>query len=208
MNGVRSSYLLLLFLLHGYLTLAASSDSDSSINDLYENLLQREYEGPISFPNHQVERKAQRSPSLRLRFGRRSDPSMSMSLLEKRFSDEINQKPIRSPSLRLRFGKRDPSPSLMYDDDYFSNDVDMRRDLRAPSPRLRWGRRSDPDVPILGDESLFNELDVQPEKRKPVRLRWGRSYKPGTEELSGPRSTSAGNVNDQNTASTGSRLGF
>lgn len=60
----------------------------------------------------------------------------------------------------------------------------MTRDLRAPSPRLRWGRRSDPDVPILGDESSFNELDVQPEKRKPVRLRWGRSYKPGAEEVS------------------------
>ncbi len=59
----------------------------------------------------------------------------------------------------------------------------MRRDLRAPSPRLRWGRRSDPDVPILVDEQSFNELDVQPEKRKPVRLRWGRSYKPGTEEV-------------------------
>ncbi|KAJ6648318.1 Short neuropeptide F, partial [Pseudolycoriella hygida] len=195
MNGVKSSYLLLLCFLHGYLTLAASSDSDSSINDLYENLLQREYTGPISFPNHQVERKAQRSPSLRLRFGRRSDPSMS--LLEKRFSDEINQKPIRSPSLRLRFGKRDQS---MYgDQDYFSNDNEMSRDLRAPSPRLRWGRRSDPDVPILGDESSFNELDVQPEKRKPVRLRWGRSYKSGTEEL-------ADNVNDQNTASTGNVL--
>lgn len=59
----------------------------------------------------------------------------------------------------------------------------MRRDLRAPSPRLRWGRRNDPDVPVLGDESAFNELDVQPEKRKPVRLRWGRSYKPGAEEV-------------------------
>lgn len=48
-----------------------------SLNDLYENLLQREYIGPIAFPNHQVERKAQRSPSLRLRFGRRSDPGLS-----------------------------------------------------------------------------------------------------------------------------------
>lgn len=59
----------------------------------------------------------------------------------------------------------------------------MTRDLRAPSPRLRWGRRNDPDVPIVGDDSAFNELDVQPEKRKPVRLRWGRSYKTGTEEV-------------------------
>lgn len=32
--------------------------------------------GPIAYPNHQVERKAQRSPSLRLRFGRRSDPGL------------------------------------------------------------------------------------------------------------------------------------
>lgn len=205
MNGAKSSYLLFIFLIHGCLSLSlAASDSDNSLNDLYENLLQREYTGPISFPNHQVERKAQRSPSLRLRFGRRSDPSMS--IFEKRFSDEINQKPIRSPSLRLRFGKRDPS--LPYENDYFTNDVDMSRDLRAPSPRLRWGRRSDPDVPILGDDSSFNELDVQPEKRKPVRLRWGRSYIPGTEELSDTHSTSSDNVNQQNTPSTGSRLGF
>lgn len=47
-----------------------------TLSDLYENLLQREYMGPIAFPNHQVERKAQRSPSLRLRFGRRSDPGL------------------------------------------------------------------------------------------------------------------------------------
>lgn len=100
MNGVTSSLLFFVFVIHGCLTLSlAASDSDSkmlhkiinhylflqlpfksadSLNDLYENLLQREYTGPISFPNHQVERKAQRSPSLRLRFGRRSDPSMSI----------------------------------------------------------------------------------------------------------------------------------
>lgn len=47
-----------------------------SINELYENLLQREYTGPISLSDHQVERKAVRSPSLRLRFGR-SDPNIS-----------------------------------------------------------------------------------------------------------------------------------
>lgn len=49
-----------------------------TLNDLYESLLQKEYTGPISFPNHQVERKAQRSPSLRLRFGRRSDPNVPL----------------------------------------------------------------------------------------------------------------------------------
>lgn len=50
--------------------------STGSINELYENLLQREYTGPISLSDHQVERKAVRSPSLRLRFGR-SDPNIS-----------------------------------------------------------------------------------------------------------------------------------
>lgn len=47
-----------------------------SINDLYESILQREYTGPIPLLDHQVERKAVRSPSLRLRFGRRSDPNL------------------------------------------------------------------------------------------------------------------------------------
>lgn len=77
---------------------------------MYNSLLQREYAEPVVFPNHQVERKAQRSPSLRLRFGRRSDPELVPHTAEKRWFDEVNQKPIRSPSLRLRFGRRsDPS---------------------------------------------------------------------------------------------------
>ena len=56
--------------------------------------------------------------------------------------------------------------------------MDFQRDLRAPAARLRWGRRSDPSVPLMADTNLINEIDVQSaEKRKPVRLRWGRSYK-------------------------------
>lgn len=50
----------------------------ASIKDLYDYLLQREYAGPIPLSDHQVERKAVRSPSLRLRFGRRSDPSLPL----------------------------------------------------------------------------------------------------------------------------------
>ncbi|XP_017776651.1 PREDICTED: short neuropeptide F, partial [Nicrophorus vespilloides] len=46
-----------------------------SIRDLYELLLQKEaIEERIGA--HQVARKSGRSPSLRLRFGRRSDPSL------------------------------------------------------------------------------------------------------------------------------------
>lgn len=65
----------------------------------------------------------------------------------------------------------------------------MARDQR--SPRLRWGRRSDPSIPMLIDQSMMaagdgggsssssSEYDnSQPEKRKSVRLRWGRSYNP------------------------------
>nr|AAR12637.1 short neuropeptide F precursor [Drosophila melanogaster] len=99
----------------------SSKDSflGTPLSNLYDNLLQREYAGPVVFPNHQVERKAQRSPSLRLRFGR-SDPDMLNSIVEKRWFGDVNQKPIRSPSLRLRFGRRDPSLPQMrrtaYDD--------------------------------------------------------------------------------------------
>lgn len=46
-----------------------------SIKDLYDYLLNREYADPLAL-EHQMERKAVRSPSLRLRFGRRSDPDV------------------------------------------------------------------------------------------------------------------------------------
>ena len=51
--------------------------SADSIKDLYDYLLQREYAEPLSL-DHQMERKAVRSPSLRLRFGRRSDPDVPL----------------------------------------------------------------------------------------------------------------------------------
>lgn len=48
-----------------------------SIKNLYDYLLQREYAEPLSL-DHGIERKAVRSPSLRLRFGRRSDPDIPL----------------------------------------------------------------------------------------------------------------------------------
>lgn len=50
--------------------------STGTIKDLYEYLLQREYAAPVSYADHQIKRKAVRSPSLRLRFGRRNDPAV------------------------------------------------------------------------------------------------------------------------------------
>lgn len=72
-----------------------------SINDLYEYLLQREYTGHVPLAEHQMERKAVRSPSLRLRFGRRSDPGMPLVHESEQDVDK------RAPSARLRWGKRE-----------------------------------------------------------------------------------------------------
>lgn len=51
--------------------------STDSIKNLYDYLLQREYAEPLSL-DHGIERKAIRSPSLRLRFGRRNDPDVPL----------------------------------------------------------------------------------------------------------------------------------
>nr|QHB80569.1 short neuropeptide F [Carabus violaceus] len=50
------------------------ADYENSIRDLYELMLQKEaLEERLG---HQIVRKSSRSPSLRLRFGRRSDPNI------------------------------------------------------------------------------------------------------------------------------------
>ncbi|XP_073821900.1 short neuropeptide F-like isoform X2 [Musca autumnalis] len=85
------------------MALAPSAIATDISRDGRDNLLQREYVGPVDFSNNQVE-VVQRSPSPRLRFGRRSDPEMLTQLLEKRWFGDVNKKPIRSPS--LRFGRR------------------------------------------------------------------------------------------------------
>nr|Q29KK2.2 RecName: Full=Short neuropeptide F; Contains: RecName: Full=sNPF-associated peptide; Contains: RecName: Full=sNPF peptide 2; Contains: RecName: Full=RLRF peptide 1; Contains: RecName: Full=RLRF peptide 2; Flags: Precursor [Drosophila pseudoobscura pseudoobscura] len=135
------------------------------ISNLYDNLLQREYAGPVVFPNHQVERKAQRSPSLRLRFGR-SDPDMLNNIVEKRWFGDVNQKPIRSPSLRLRFGRRDPTLPQMRRTAY---DDLLERELTLNNQQQQQ----------LGDtaDDLSADYDGLYERvvRKPQRLRWGRS---------------------------------
>ncbi|XP_022184541.1 short neuropeptide F [Nilaparvata lugens] len=58
-------------------TAPAGYDYDN-VRDLYEMLLQREAlaDSLLDGSSHRVVRKNNRSPSLRLRFGRRSDPSL------------------------------------------------------------------------------------------------------------------------------------
>lgn len=48
-----------------------------SIKALYDYLLNREYAEPLAL-EHAMERKGVRSPSMRLRFGRRSDPDVPL----------------------------------------------------------------------------------------------------------------------------------
>ncbi|XP_059616673.1 short neuropeptide F isoform X2 [Phlebotomus argentipes] len=172
MNGAKQSLLIFVLILAIRMLMAAPAlDTESSINDLYESLLQREYTGPISLSDHQVERKAVRSPSLRLRFGRRSDPSFNPFQMEK-----INQKPIRSPSLRLRFGRRNDPLFPTFNQDLLNDELSFKRPERKPASRLRWGR-SAATTSENSNEELGNPGDVQMtrEERKPARLRWGRS---------------------------------
>ncbi|XP_039483490.1 short neuropeptide F [Drosophila santomea] len=143
----------------------ASSAQGTPLSNLYDNLLQREYAGPVVFPNHQVERKAQRSPSLRLRFGR-SDPDMLNSIVEKRWFGDVNQKPIRSPSLRLRFGRRDPNLPQMRRTAY---DDLLERELTLNGQQQQLASESDSNLGADYD-GLYERV-----VRKPQRLRWGRS---------------------------------
>nr|AXF48203.1 short neuropeptide f [Laodelphax striatellus] len=69
---------LMLVTLEGGSTAPAGYDYDN-VRDLYEMLMQREALADSfldSSNSHRVVRKNNRSPSLRLRFGRRSDPSL------------------------------------------------------------------------------------------------------------------------------------
>ncbi|XP_075149523.1 short neuropeptide F precursor [Haematobia irritans] len=157
-------------------------DGDS-LNSLYDNLLQREYIGAIAFPNHQVERKAQRSPSLRLRFGRRSDPDMLTQLPEKRWFGDVNQKPIRSPSLRLRFGRRsDPSMPM-----------------HSPFDLLMNARQT-PDSSDDYNDVFANYFDRV--VRKPQRLRFGRSVPYANAMGPPPPQSSENNLDNNNDEGT------
>lgn len=70
--------------------------------------------------------------------------------------------------------------------DYLSNEVDMnQREIRAPAGVLRYGR-NDPTMQQQinqqqsrqDDIDEADDFDVAPEKRRSMRLRFGRSYNP------------------------------
>ncbi|XP_073824038.1 short neuropeptide F-like [Musca autumnalis] len=127
-------------------------DERDSLNAFYDNLLQREY---------QLQRKAQRSPSLRLRFGKRSDSEMLTGLTEKPWFGDVNQKHIRSPSLRLRFGRRS----------------DATMPLRSPYDMEMNGPQDDDTNNTFDSSDDYNDISNNYERviRKPQRLRFGRS---------------------------------
>ncbi|XP_061386227.1 short neuropeptide F [Musca vetustissima] len=180
----------LMLLAHSATATDMLRDGGDSLNSLYDNLLQREYIGPIAFPNHQVERKAQRSPSLRLRFGRRSDPEMLTQLPEKRWFGDVNQKPIRSPSLRLRFGRRsDPNMPIHSPFDLLMN---ARQNVDASS-----SANTNDDYNDIFDN--YYERVV----RKPQRLRFGRSLPYQSDLTSAAAADNFENNDDSNLSNTG-----
>ncbi|XP_054280529.1 short neuropeptide F [Macrosteles quadrilineatus] len=71
-----SAVLCVLLLLADVATTAPAPYDYDSVRDLYEVLLQREAMADNLLNQHRIVRKNNRSPSLRLRFGRRSDPAM------------------------------------------------------------------------------------------------------------------------------------
>ncbi|XP_052865105.1 short neuropeptide F [Anopheles cruzii] len=165
--NVTTFTLLLLFTV-GSLMSDSLHPPDGSIKDLYEYLLQREYAAPVSYADHQIKRKAVRSPSLRLRFGRRSDTSIPA--LPEDDDEPMDQRAIRAPQLRLRFGRNDPVWSSFNENALLEENYDKR----APSQKLRWGRSN-----LFGNlVNQYQPNDVMQQKtiRAPqLRLRFGRT---------------------------------
>ncbi|CAG9798408.1 unnamed protein product [Chironomus riparius] len=146
--GLVAISLVLVVSSYDVITSAAPASDDSSVKAFYEYLLNREYAEPLSL-DHTMERKGVRSPSMRLRFGRRSDPDVP--LRDNEIDNEIEQKSIRSPSMRLRFGRRnDPLMSLLNEEAMlYGNEPLSRKAQRTPSVRLRFGKR---DSSMLDNE--------------------------------------------------------
>lgn len=169
--------IVLVSLLNGSSLADMQSGGLDPINSLYENLLQREYAGPISFPER-VERKAQRSPSLRLRFGRSDPANEILPIEEKRWFGDVNQKPIRSPSLRLRFGRSDPSMkgSEAHHLDENDDERSYQEGLVSTILNLEKLRNLLDNLQIISDNQIgSDEFQRDIRKQTPLRLRFGRS---------------------------------
>lgn len=118
----------------------------------------------------EVNQKPIRSPSLRLRFGRRSDPMMPVR-------PEVYKYYFEWFCLENVYNFVVVSFTQEYDYENFADELNEQRDemeKRVPSVRLRWGRSSFPEP----NELIENDWTApEPEKRAP-RLRWGRSGYP------------------------------
>ncbi|CAH2071113.1 unnamed protein product, partial [Iphiclides podalirius] len=122
----------------------AESQGWDALGGLYALLAQHD-----ALDGHALARKSVRSPSRRLRFGRRSDPDMpAQAPLDE--MEEMVMREVRSP-VRLRFGRRSDERAVPH---IFPQE-EQDRAVRAPSMRLRFGRRSDNNMFLLPLESTL-----------------------------------------------------
>ncbi|XP_059046015.1 short neuropeptide F [Achroia grisella] len=125
-----------------YDTSAAAAESQSgwdALGGLYALLAQHDALG-----GHALARKSVRSPSRRLRFGRRSDPDMPPQAPLDEMDELLSLRDVRTP-VRLRFGRRSDERAVPH---IFPQE-EQDRDVRAPSMRLRFGRRSDNNMFLM-----------------------------------------------------------
>lgn len=116
-----------------------------AIGGLYALLAQHDALG-----GHALARKSVRSPSRRLRFGRRSDPDMPPQTPLDELDELLSLREVRAP-VRLRFGRRSAERAVPH---IFPQE-EQDRAARAPSMRLRFGRRSDNNMLLLPFESAL-----------------------------------------------------
>ncbi|KAJ0178717.1 hypothetical protein K1T71_005492 [Dendrolimus kikuchii] len=127
---------------------AVSSDSRNgwdALGGLYALLAQHDALG-----GHALARKSVRSPSRRLRFGRRSDPEMPPQAPIDEMDELMSLREVRTP-VRLRFGRRSDERAVPH---IFPQE-EQDRAVRAPSMRLRFGRRSDNNMFLMPYESAL-----------------------------------------------------
>ncbi|CAG9795095.1 unnamed protein product [Diatraea saccharalis] len=160
-----------------YDTSAAAADSRNNwdaFGGLYALLAQHDALG-----GHALARKSVRSPSRRLRFGRRSDPDMPPQTPLDEMDELLSLRETRTP-VRLRFGRRSEEHAIPHvfpqevhsplTDSLEQDELLSLREARSPL-RLRFGRRSDEHaVP-----HIFPQEEQDRSVRAPsMRLRFGR----------------------------------
>ncbi|NP_001127729.1 short neuropeptide F isoform X1 [Bombyx mori] len=122
-----------------------SRNNWDALGGLYALLAQHDALG-----GHALARKSVRSPSRRLRFGRRSDPDMPPQAPIDEMDELLSLREVRTP-VRLRFGRRSDERAVPH---IFPQE-EQDRAVRAPSMRLRFGRRSDNNMFLMPYESAL-----------------------------------------------------